>query len=810
MHINGFNFSSKAESVMRNAQEFAVSLGHGVLGTEHLLAGLTLTEDCTGAKILAAKGITSNKVTDAIRKYYDDQPVSENFFRTVELTPRTKSVIQRSVQEAAKMGSRYIGTEHILLGLLAESDGLALRLFREMDINPAELYNLTVNNLTGLGGSAAEQKAQKSTTPTLENFGSDLTKSAREGKFDPIIGRDLEIERVVQTLSRRTKNNPCLIGEPGVGKTAVAEGLAQRIVSGNIPEVLKNKRVFSLDLSSMVAGAKYRGEFEERLKKAIDEVKAAGNVILFIDEMHTIVGAGAAEGSIDAANILKPSLARGDIQVIGATTINEYRKHIEKDAALERRFQPITVGEPTQEETIAILKGIRDKYEAHHKVKITDDAIESAVKLSVRYITDRFLPDKAIDLIDEASSAARIKVLTPPQEIKDIEDIIGKIRKEKDDAISAQDFEKAAALRDAERAHKENLEAKKDEWKEQTSSRSVEVTSEDIASKISLWTGIPVSKVAETEGEKLKNLESLLHNRVIGQAEAVSAVARAIRRGRVGLKDPKRPVGSFIFLGPTGVGKTELSKALADAMFGSEDAIIRVDMSEYMEKHNVSRLIGSPPGYVGYDEGGQLTEKVRRHPYSVILFDEVEKAHPDVFNVLLQILDEGCVTDAQGRKIDFRNTVIILTSNIGARLITENNRAMGFNDETGEDKSYEKIKESVLGELKKAFRPEFLNRLDDTIVFHRLSKENVKEIAKLLLKGLSSRLAENGITAEFTDDVVEFISREGFDPIYGARPLKRAIQSKIEDTLAEIMLDNGITDGSNITVDYVDGKIVVK
>ena len=810
MHINGFNFSSKAENVMRNAQEYAVSMGHGVLGTEHILAGITSVESCTAAKILLAKGITNSKILDKLHEYYDDQPVSEIYGRTVEMTPRTKSIIQLSVREAAKMNSRYIGTEHILLALLAENDGLAIRLLRDFGIEPAELYSLTVSNISKLSGSAAEQKAQKSTTPTLENFGSDLTKAAREGKFDPVIGRETEIERVVQTLSRRTKNNPCLIGEPGVGKTAVAEGLAQRIVSGNIPEVLKDKRVFSLDLSSMVAGAKYRGEFEERLKKAIDEVKAAGNVILFIDEMHTIVGAGAAEGSIDAANILKPSLARGDIQVIGATTINEYRRHIEKDAALERRFQPITVGEPTVEETLEILKGIRDKYEAHHRVKITDDALESAVKLSVRYITDRFLPDKAIDLIDEASSAARIKALTPPDEIKDIEDIIGKIRKEKDEAIAAQDFEKAAALRDAERAHKENLELKKDEWKEKTSSRRVEVTAEDIASKISLWTGIPVSKVAEAEGEKLKNLEALLHNRVIGQEEAVSAVSRAIRRGRVGLKDPKRPVGSFIFLGPTGVGKTELSKALADAMFGSEEAIIRVDMSEYMEKHNVSRLIGSPPGYVGYDEGGQLTEKVRRHPYSVILFDEVEKAHPDVFNVLLQILDEGCVTDAQGRKIDFRNTVIILTSNIGARLITENNRAMGFNDENADDTSYEKIKESVLGELKKAFRPEFLNRLDDTIVFHRLSEENVKEIARLLLKGLSGRLAENGITATFTDSVVEYVSREGFDPIYGARPLKRAIQSKIEDVLAESMLDNGISDGSNITVDCEDGKIVVK
>jgi len=809
MHINGFNFSSKAESVMRSAQEYAISMGHGVLGTEHILAGITSVEGCTGAKILLAKGITNSKVLERLHEYYDDQPTSDIYGRAVEMTPRTKSVIQLSVREASKMGSRYIGSEHILLALLAENDGLAIRLLRELGVDPGELYNLTISNMTRLSGSAAEQKARKSTTPTLENFGSDLTKSAKEGKFDPIIGRESEIERVVQTLSRRTKNNPCLIGEPGVGKTAVAEGLAQRIVSGNIPEVLKDKRVFSLDLSSMIAGAKYRGEFEERLKKALDEVKAAGNVILFIDEMHTIVGAGAAEGSIDAANILKPSLARGDIQVIGATTINEYRKHIEKDAALERRFQPITVGEPSTEETVEILKGIRDKYEAHHRVKITDDAIEAAVRLSSRYITDRFLPDKAIDLIDEASSAARIKSLTPPQEIKDIEDIIGKIRKEKDEAIAAQDFEKAAALRDAERAHKENLENKRDEWKEQNSSRKIEVTSEDIASKISLWTGIPVSKVAEAESEKLKNLEQVLHGRVIGQEEAVSAVARAIRRGRVGLKDPKRPVGSFMFLGPTGVGKTELSKALADAMFGSEDAIIRVDMSEYMEKHNVSRLIGSPPGYVGYDEGGQLTEKVRRHPYSVILFDEVEKAHPDVFNVLLQILDEGAVTDAQGRRIDFRNTVIILTSNIGARLITENNRAMGFNDESSSG-SYEKIKESVLGELKKAFRPEFLNRLDDTIVFHRLSEENVKEISKLLLEGLADRLSENGISATFTGNVVDFISHEGFDPIYGARPLKRAIQSKIEDVLAEIMLDNGIGEGSSITVDCADGKIVVK
>ena len=809
MNAYGFNFSEKAEMALRNAQEYAANMGHGVLGTEHLLAGLASVTDSVAEKILAAKDITNEKILDAMRKYYDDQPIYAESGRMIEMTPRTKSVVQLSVREASKLGSRYIGTEHLLLALLAEGEGLAVRLLREMGVNISELYSLIINNLTKLKGPVSEQKDGKSTTPTLENFGSDLTKSAREGKFDPIIGRDSEIERVVQTLSRRTKNNPCLIGEPGVGKTAVAEGLAQRIVSGNIPEVLKDKRVFSLDLSSMVAGAKYRGEFEERLKKAIDEVKAAGNVILFIDEMHTIVGAGAAEGSIDAANILKPSLARGDIQVIGATTINEYRKYIEKDAALERRFQPITVGEPTIEETIEILKGIRDKYEAHHKVKITDEALEAAAKLSARYITDRFLPDKAIDLIDEAASGIRIKSLTLPPELKDSEKKLYQLRKDKEDAIASQDFEKAAQIRDVEKDGKAMYDKAVEDWKAKNSSGKLSVTAEDIAAKISDWTGIPVSKVAQEEGEKLKNLEDILHKRVIGQHEAVTAVAKAIRRGRVGLKDPKRPVGSFIFLGPTGVGKTELSKALADAMFGSEDSIIRVDMSEYMEKHTVSRLIGSPPGYVGYEEGGQLTEKVRRHPYSVILFDEVEKAHPDVFNVLLQILDEGCVTDAQGRKIDFRNTVIILTSNIGARLITDSDKRLGFTDGGSDDKTYEKIKEDVLGELKKAFRPEFLNRLDDIIVFHRLSEENVKEISVLLLSGLKKRLAENGITAEFTDNVAEYISHEGFDPVYGARPLKRAMQSKVEDILAENILNSGITEGSSILVDFRDGKIVV-
>ncbi len=809
MYGSRFDFSEKAEQALRYAQECAAHMGHGILGTEHLLYGLSAVKDSMASKILAAKDITAEKILEALKAHYEDRPFSSET-RMVEMTPRTKSVLQLSVREAAKLGNKYIGTEHILLAVLAEGDSLALRILQGLGINAPELYNLIVNSVAHGKGSDMPGGKGSSTTPTLDGFGSDLTQAARERKFDPIIGRDKEIERVVQTLSRRTKNNPCLIGEPGVGKTAIAEGLAQRIVSGNIPEVLKNKRVFNLDLSSMVAGAKYRGEFEERLKKAIDEVKAAGNVILFIDEMHTIVGAGAAEGSIDAANILKPSLARGDLQVIGATTINEYRKYIEKDAALERRFQPITVGEPTVDETISILHGIRDKYEAHHKVTITDEALEAAAKLSARYITDRFLPDKAIDLIDEASSGIKIKALTCPPEIKEIEERLAKIRKDKEEAIVAQNYETAAKLRDEEAQIKTELDKAKNEWQAKSADEKPSVGAEDIAAKIAEWTGIPVSKVAQEEGEKLKNLENVLHGRVVGQDEAVTAVAKAIRRGRVGLKDPKRPVGSFIFLGPTGVGKTELSKALADAMFGSEDAVIRVDMSEYMEKHTVSRLIGSPPGYVGYDEGGQLTEKVRRHPYSVILFDEIEKAHPDVFNVLLQILDEGTVTDAQGRKIDFKNTVIILTSNIGARLITDTDRHLGFNDAGGEEKTYEKIKESVLGELKKAFRPEFLNRLDDIIVFHRLSEDNVKKIAELRLEGLKKRLKENGIEAEFTKETVEFIAKEGFDPVYGARPLKRAIQSKIEDVLAESMLESGIGEGSKITVDFKDGKITVQ
>lgn len=714
---------------------------------------------------------------------------------------------------SARTGSSYVGTEHILLAIVSESDSYATSILRKLGVSSNAVANAVAgglqkgsseNQFSGMENGYPQGKEEGGSA--LEKFGRDLTKAAKNGEIDPVIGREKEIKRVIQILSRRTKNNPVLIGEPGVGKTAVAEGLALEIANGNVPEILRDKKVVSLDLTGMIAGAKYRGDFEERIKSAIDEVKKSKDTILFIDELHTIVGAGSAEGSADAANILKPSLARGDFQVIGATTINEYRKYIEKDAALERRFQPVKVGEPTKEQAVEILKGLRDSYEAHHKVRITNEAIEAAVNLSSRYIADRYLPDKAIDLIDEGASKVKLKGLTSPPDIKSLEELIDKLEQEKASAINEQDFERAAKLRDEQKNVQSQLDTAKKEWYENRENRNGEVTPEVIAEIVSEWTGIPVVQLTKEESERLLNLEKELHERVVGQNEAVSSVAKAIRRGRVGLKDPKRPIGSFIFLGPTGVGKTELCKALAAAMFGDENAMLRIDMSEYMEKHTVSRLVGSPPGYVGFDEGGQLTEKVRRKPYSVILFDEIEKAHPDVFNILLQILDDGRLTDSQGRTVDFKNTVIIMTSNIGAKLLTENHSSLGFTDENSENKETENTKELVLGELKKAFRPEFINRIDDIIVFDRLSKDEIKEIAVKMLAGLKKRLSDMEIEIEFTDEAVSAIADKGFDEVYGARPLRRAITSDIEDPLSEKMLDGTIKAKSKVKCDFADGK----
>ena len=810
-----YKFTNRAEKALEIAQELAVEFGHNYIGTEHLLYGLVKEGTGVASKVLENQDITAEKIAEEIDELIGRGDAVEE--SEVGFTPRTKRVIENAFREARKLGSEYIGTEHLLIGIMREGDSVAVRIMIDLNVNPQKLYNEIVkvineddNASVNDNKSSSKNLGSYNQTTTLNQFGTDLTKQAIEGKLDPVIGRKDEIERVIQILSRRTKNNPCLIGEPGVGKTAVVEGLAEKIVSGDVPELLKNKRVVSIDISSMVAGAKYRGDFEERIKKCLAEVRKVGDVILFIDEIHTIVGAGSAEGAVDAANILKPLLARGEVQVIGATTLNEYRKYIEKDAALERRFSPVTVGEPTSEETIEILKGLSDKYEAHHNVKITDEAIKAAVNLSVRYINDRFLPDKAIDLIDEAASRVRMRTYTRPESLNKLEEKISELDKEKEEAIRVQDFEKAANLRDKENEAKEKLEKEKTKWENKNTRSITTLGEEDIAEVISSWTGIPVKKLTQSENEKLRNLEATLHERVIGQNEAVEAVAKAIRRGRVGLKDPNRPIGSFLFLGPTGVGKTELSKALAEALFGNEDAIIRVDMSEYMESHSVSKLIGSPPGYVGFDEGGQLTEKVRRKPYSVILFDEVEKAHPDVMNMLLQILDDGRLTDSQGRTVNFKNTVIIMTSNIGARLITDKN-TLGFSKQEKEEseKEYENTKKDVMGELKKEFRPEFINRIDEIIVFHKLNDEDIKKIIDIMLKQVTKRLEEQGMKVEIGNDVKELIAKKGVDANYGARPLKRAIQNILEDKIAEEILDGNIKPNKKAYASVKDEKVVI-
>ncbi len=806
-----YKFTARAEKALEYAQEIAMELGHNYIGTEHLLYGLVEEGTGVASKVLQNQGLTSEKVKQSIEEIVGVGDEIEDA-NQISFTPRSKRVIENAFLEARRLGTEYIGTEHLLIGIMKEGDCVATRIMLEEDVNPQGLYNELVKVLNEEGEESNESNSSSSkgsynSTPTLNQYGTDLTKQAKEGKLDPVIGRKEEIQRVIQILSRRTKNNPCLIGEPGVGKTAVAEGLAEKIVAGDVPEILKNKRVVSLDMASMIAGAKYRGDFEERIKKALKEVKKAGDVIIFIDEIHTIVGAGSAEGAVDAANILKPLLARGEIQLIGATTLKEYRKYIEKDAALERRFSPVTVNEPTEEEATQILFGLRDKYEAHHNVKITDEAIKSAVELSSRYINDRYLPDKAIDLIDEAASKVRMSSYTEPDSFKELKDKIEKLDKEKEEAIRVQDFEKAAKIRDKENAKKKELEDAKKEWETKSSKNVSTLKEEDIADVISSWTGIPVAKVSQSENDKLKNLEENLHKRVIGQDEAVSAVAKAIKRSRMGLKDPNKPIGSFLFLGPTGVGKTELSKALAENLFGSEDALIRIDMSEYMEPHSVAKLIGSPPGYVGYDEAGQLTEKVRRKPYSVILFDEIEKAHPDVMNMLLQVLDDGRLTDSQGRTVNFKNTVIIMTSNVGAKLITDK-KTLGFIEEkeSGE-KEYQDIKKDVMAELKKEFKPEFLNRIDEIIVFHKLEDNQIRKIVDIMIDNVGKLLKEQGIKLTIDENAKDLVAKKGTDKTYGARPLKRAIQTMVEDKIAEAMLDGKIKKEAKVTVQ--DDEIVV-
>ena len=813
-----YKFTSRAQKALEIANNIAQELGHSYIGTEHILYGLTEEGAGVAARVLENQGINSEDVKSKIEELIGvEEPTEE----TLGFTPRTKRIIENSYIEARKLGYNYIGTEHLLIGIIKEGDSVAVRILLDLNVNIPKLYNEIIKVLNedesikddeNTSGKSVSRRGSYNSTQTLNQFSDDLTKKAEEGKLDPVVGRNEEIERVIQILSRRTKNNPCLIGEPGVGKTAIIEGLAQRIITGDVPEILKNKRVVSLDISGMVAGAKYRGDFEERIKKALGEVKKAGDIILFIDEIHTIVGAGAAEGAIDAANILKPMLARGELQLIGATTLNEYRKYIEKDAALERRFSPVNVKEPSEKDTIKILKGIRDKYEAHHNVKITDEAIEAAVNLSVRYINDRFLPDKAIDLIDEAASKARLKTYTEPDSLKNLQEELETITKDKEEAVRNQKFEKAASLRDKEKELKTKFEEETKKWKNKNTKSVTNITEENIADVISSWTGIPTKKLTEDENKRLKNLEKNLHERVVGQNEAVEAVAKAIRRGRVGLKDPNRPIGSFLFLGPTGVGKTELSKALAEVLFGDENAMIRLDMSEYMEAHSVSKLIGSPPGYVGFEEGGQLTEKIRRKPYAVILFDEIEKAHPDVMNMLLQILEDGRLTDSTGRTVNFKNTVIIMTSNLGARLITDK-KTLGFanNEDNKEDnnKEYEETKKEVMDVLKKELRPEFINRIDEIIVFHKLNDDEISSIIDIMLKQVVERLKAQKIEIELDESVKKLIAEKGIDKNFGARPLRRTIQNLLEDRLAEEIIDGKLNKGKVTKIGVKDGKVTI-
>ena len=826
-----YKFTNSSSKAIEMANNIAKELGHNYVGTEHILYGLSKAENGVASKVLHNQNITEEEILKKIEELIGkEEPILE----VIDFTPRTKKVLENAFTEARKLGYNFIGTEHLLIGILRESESIASKILSELNINLTKLYNEIIKviqegekiagnqngkNRNGEDGyneikpKINKKRGSYSRTPTLNQFGEDLTIKAEEGKIDPIIGRKEEIEKVIQILSRRTKNNPCLIGEPGVGKTAIIEGLAQKIIDEEVPEILKGKRVVNIDISGMVAGAKYRGDFEERIKKALNEVRKAGDVILFIDEIHTIVGAGAAEGAIDAANILKPLLARGEIQLVGATTINEYRKYIEKDIALERRFNQIKVEEPSEKDTIEILKGIKDKYEAHHNVKISDQAIESAVILSERYINDRFLPDKAIDLVDEASSRARLKSYIEPEKLKNMQEELEKIKRNKEEAIINQKFEKAAKLRDQEKELKEKFEKEEEKWKNKNSKSVITITDESIAEVIASTTGIPVKKITQNENQKLKNLEIELHKRVIGQNEAVEAVSKAIRRGRVGLKDPKRPIGSFLFLGPTGVGKTELAKALAEVLFGNENDIIRIDMSEYMEQHSVSKLIGSPPGYVGFEEGGQLTEKIRRKPYSVILLDEIEKAHPDVMNILLQILEDGHLTDSQGKIVNFKNTVIIMTSNLGARVITER-KALGFSSNANEpeklEKQYEETKKEVMEIVKKELRPEFINRIDEIIVFHKLEDKEIYQIIDLMLKGVQDRLKNEKYNITIDESVKKFIAKKGIDKNFGARPLRRTIQNLVEDKLAEFILNGKINKNESKTIYEKEENLVIR